>query len=201
MSTDRLTDVPLVSGIVVYWVVRSMWDCRAGCSSWPADASSPSAELLRQPVETGVVYRAEYLTCDQWRIKARSHRNRPKLQQRDHACNYRIFCILLKILKRITWRKFMPCLSQVGVLSKPVNESSRELSSTYPTLCCKEIRVPTNRVLPSGSLYETLNLENFVTASRLCCQQKPSTNELLTTLTTVDASWLCTNTRPSTVML
>jgi len=100
MSTDRLTDVPLVSGIVVYWVVRSMWGCRAGCSSWTADASTPSAELLRQPVETGVVYRAEYLTCDQWRIKARSHRNRPKLQQRDHACNYRIFLHFIENTKK-----------------------------------------------------------------------------------------------------
>jgi len=32
-------------------------------------------------------------------------------------------------------------LSQVGVLSKRVNDLAWELSSTYPTLCCTEIRV------------------------------------------------------------
>ena len=41
------------------------------------------------------------------------------------------------------------CLPQVGVLSKPLNESSwflaGELSSSYPTLCCREIQVPSKK--------------------------------------------------------
>jgi len=41
------------------------------------------------------------------------------------------------------------CLSQVGVLSKRMNESSWflawELQSTYPTLCCKEIHYLQNK--------------------------------------------------------
>jgi len=63
------------------------------------------------------------------------------------------------------------CLSQVGVLSKQVNESGWFLAwglhSTYPTLCCKEIHVPSKmRVLLSGILLQTLDLENFATAYR-----------------------------------
>ena len=38
--------------------------------------------------------------------------------------------------------------------------SGTGLSSTYPTLCCGEIRVsPKNRVLPSGTLSQTSDLE------------------------------------------
>ena len=63
------------------------------------------------------------------------------------------------------------CLSQVGVLLKRLNESgwflAWELHSTYPTLCYKEIHVPSKiRVLSSGILLQTLDLENFATASR-----------------------------------
>ena len=62
-------------------------------------------------------------------------------------------------------------LSQVGVLSKRMNESgwflARELHSTYPTLCYKEIHVPSKiRVPPSGILLQTLDLENFATSYR-----------------------------------
>jgi len=62
-----------------------------------------------------------------------------------------------------------PCLSQVGVLSKRTNESgwflAWELHATYPTLCCKEIHVPSKaRVLPSEVLLQSLDLENFATA-------------------------------------
>jgi len=59
------------------------------------------------------------------------------------------------------------CLSQVGVLSKLMNESSswfltRELSLTYPTLCCKEIQVPSIQgFIPSGTLPQTLRLRKF----------------------------------------
>jgi len=61
--------------------------------------------------------------------------------------------------------------SQVGVLSKRMNESSCflawELHSTYPTQCFKEIHVPWKiRVLPSGILLQTVDLENFATAYR-----------------------------------
>ena len=64
-------------------------------------------------------------------------------------------------------------LSQVGILSKRMNELgwflAWELHSTYPTLCYKEIHVPSKiglRVLPSGILLQTLDLENFATAYR-----------------------------------
>ena len=63
------------------------------------------------------------------------------------------------------------CPSQVGVLLKRLNESGSflawELRSPYPTLCCKEIHVTSKiRVLPSGILLRTLDLENLATASR-----------------------------------
>ena len=62
-------------------------------------------------------------------------------------------------------------LSQVGVPSKRMNESgwvlAWELHSTYLTLCYKEIHVPSKiRVLPSGILLQTSDLENFATAYR-----------------------------------
>jgi len=42
-----------------------------------------------------------------------------------------------------------------------------ELFSTYPTLCCKEIQVPSKiRVHSSGTLLQTLDLENFATTYR-----------------------------------
>ena len=45
------------------------------------------------------------------------------------------------------------------------------LPSTYPTLCSKEIWLsPKIRVLPSGTLSQTPDLENFATASRSRCQ-------------------------------
>ena len=62
-------------------------------------------------------------------------------------------------------------LSQVRVLSKRTNESSWilawELPSTYDTLCYKIIRLCTKiRVLPSGTLLQTLDLKNFARAYR-----------------------------------
>jgi len=62
-------------------------------------------------------------------------------------------------------------LSQVGVLSKRLDESGWvsvwELPSTYPTLCFIEIQVPLKiRVLFSGTLLQSLDLENFATAYR-----------------------------------
>jgi len=42
-----------------------------------------------------------------------------------------------------------------------------ELPSTYPTMCCKKIRVsPKIRVFPSGTLSKTTDWENFATAYR-----------------------------------
>ena len=63
------------------------------------------------------------------------------------------------------------CLSEVGVILKRLNESgwflAWELHSAYPTLCYKEIHVPSKiRVLPSRILLQTLDLKNFATASR-----------------------------------
>jgi len=59
-------------------------------------------------------------------------------------------------------------VSQVSVLSNWLNESgwflAQELS--YPTVCYKEIQVSSKiRVLPSGTLLQTLDLENFAAAT------------------------------------
>jgi len=63
------------------------------------------------------------------------------------------------------------CLSQVSVLLKQLNKSgcflAWELLTTYPTLFCKEIELPLKiRVLPSGTLLQTLDLENLATTYR-----------------------------------
>jgi len=60
------------------------------------------------------------------------------------------------------------CLSQVDVLSKRMNESSWFLAwELHSTLCYKEIHIPSKiRVLPSGFLLQTLDLENFATEYR-----------------------------------
>jgi len=77
-----------------------------------------------------------------------------------------------------------------------------ELPSTYPTLSYEKILVsPRIGVLPSGTLSETLNLENFATASRSHCQQNLSSSSSSTvelvddTYTTVDESWLFSTSR------
>jgi len=50
----------------------------------------------------------------------------------------------------------------------------------YPTPCCEEFWVsPKIRVLPSGTLSRTLDLENFATVSRSRCQQNSATVELV----------------------
>ena len=60
------------------------------------------------------------------------------------------------------------CLSQVGVLSKRLNESGWFWHESFlRPMCCKEIQVTLNvRVLPSGTLLQALGLENFATAYR-----------------------------------
>ena len=68
------------------------------------------------------------------------------------------------------------CPSQARVLSKQMNESSWflawSLPSTYPALRFKEIWVSQKiMVLPSGTLSQTADIENFATASRSRCQQ------------------------------
>ena len=45
-------------------------------------------------------------------------------------------CLCLSVCLSVSVR-----LSQVGFLSKRLNDLAWELSSTYPTLCCTEIRV------------------------------------------------------------
>jgi len=58
-----------------------------------------------------------------------------------------------------------------------------ELPSTYPILRYKQILVF------SKTLSQDVNLQNFATASRSCCQQSSSTIELVDyTNTTVDGS-------------
>jgi len=73
--------------------------------------------------------------------------------------------------------------SQPDILSKRPDELSwvlaRRLPSIYPTLFLKEIWVPLKiRVLLSVTLSQTVDLENFATASRSRCQQNSSTVEL-----------------------
>ena len=58
------------------------------------------------------------------------------------------------------------CLSQVGVLSKRLNESDcflvRVLPSTYLTLCYKTILIrPEIKLLPSGTLFQSRGLGKF----------------------------------------
>jgi len=70
-------------------------------------------------------------------------------------------------------------MSQAGVLSKRLNESgwflAWQLPPTYPPLCYKEIRVPsTIRVLPSGTLFQTLDLE--ILLRRIDCRNVLSTS-------------------------
>jgi len=80
--------------------------------------------------------------------------------------------------------------------------------SSYPTLCCKKIRIsPKITVLPCGTLSRTSDLENFTTASRSRCQQNSSSSSSSSTVelvddtyTTIDKSWLFTTSR-STVTL
>jgi len=94
--------------------------------------------------------------------------------------------------------------SQAGIVWKWLEESSWYLAwrlpSTYPNVCIRKIRV-----LPSGTLSRTPDLENLATASRLRCQQhsssSSSTVELVDDIyTTVDESRLFTTSR-STVTL
>jgi len=64
--------------------------------------------------------------------------------------------------------------SETGIVSKTTGgiELPWRLPSTCPTLCYKEIWVsPKIRVLPSGTLSQTLDLENFDPAIRSRCQR------------------------------
>jgi len=70
------------------------------------------------------------------------------------------------------------CIETIGRIERDF--LAWRLPSTCPTLCCMEIRVsPKIKILPSGTLSETLGLENFATASRWCCQQYSLTVELV----------------------
>ena len=82
----------------------------------------------------------------------------------------------------------------------------RRLPSTYPTLCCKEIWVsPKIMALPSGTLFQTLDLENFATASRSRCQQNSSSQSSTVefvddTYTTIDESRPFTTSRSAVTL-
>ena len=101
------------------------------------------------------------------------------------------------------------CPSQAGVVSKRPDESSWFLEwrppSAYPTLSYKELWVsPKTKVLPSGTLSQTRDFEDFATASRSCCRQNSSSSsstvELVDdTYATIDESRLFTTSR-STAM-
>ena len=80
---------------------------------------------------------------------------------------------------------------------------AQRLPSTYRTLCYKELSVPPKiRILPSGTLSQTSDLENCATASRSRCQQNSSSSSSTVefvgdTNTTIDESWLFTTTYKS----
>ena len=71
----------------------------------------------------------------------------------------------------ISPRSVCVCPSQVGVLLQRMDRSRW----FWPYLASPKIKVP---VLPSGTS-EIMDLENFATASRSCCQQNSSTVELV----------------------
>ena len=100
-------------------------------------------------------------------------------------------------------------LSQVDFESKQPDESNLDLGMqasfhlSYTVLQGNSGTSKTDRISPSGTLFQSLDLEKFATASKSCCQQNwsSSTVELVDdTYTTVDESWLFT-TRRSTVTL
>ena len=67
-----------------------------------------------------------------------------------------------------------------------------ELSSTYPTLFFKEIWVPPKiRVLPSGTLSQILDLDNFPHSKLILLSTKLVSGRACST-TTVDTPWLVT---------
>ena len=75
-----------------------------------------------------------------------------------------------------------------------------EILSTYLTLWYKEMWVsPKITVLPCGTLSQTLDLDNFATASRSRCQQHSSSSSTVEfvddTYTTIDESWLFSTSR------
>jgi len=91
-----------------------------------------------------------------------------------------------------------PCPS-VSVTSRSSIETTErielflawELSSTYPTLCYKDIRVPLKiRVLPSDTLPELRTLKIFASSSRSCGRRNCRRSSLWITPTTIDASLL-----------
>jgi len=95
-----------------------------------------------------------------------------------------------------------------SVRHKPVlyrNHWSWFLVWRFPCSClrlsCKEIWVPLKvRVLFSGTLSQTLDLENFATASQSHCRQNSSMVELVDdTCMTVDESWLFTTRRSTAI--
>ena len=66
---------------------------------------------------------------------------------------------------------------------------ARRLPATYATLSHKEIWVFRKiRALPPGTLSQTLDLENFATASGCCCQRNSSKVEVVDDTTMVDAA-------------
>jgi len=88
------------------------------------------------------------------------------------------YCCIVLLPYRFLWQFFSSrgplsvclclCLSQVGVLSKRLNESGCFFCMRASFhLCCKEIQVPSViRVLPSGTLLQTLDLGKIATAYR-----------------------------------
>ena len=82
--------------------------------------------------------------------------------QRD-AMLARVLAMALRLSVSVTL-----CLSQVGVLSKRLNESgwflARELLSAYPTLCYKEIRVYSKGYFPLELDSKLWTYKNFATS-------------------------------------
>ena len=99
--------------------------------------------------------------------------------------------------------------SQAGIVSKRLDKSSFFWHGGFlppiPHCVLKKFgNLQKLRVLPSGTLFQTPDLDNFARANRSCCQQNSSSSSTVElvddTYTTIDESWLFT-TGQSTVTL
>jgi len=107
-------------------------------------------------------------------------------------------CVRPSVCPSVTSRYY---IETTGRVDESREYLARRLPSTYSTLRYKEIWVsPKIRVLPSVTLSQTPDLENFATASRSRCQQHSSSSSSTVepvddTYTTIDESWLFTTSR------
>ena len=187
------------------WFPAAWRRCRDG-SGWTAPAHGRTRSVSTHRTSAGTWASPRSRPCQQqcW-TPCQSVRPRTHLYlRRVHTTVYRTFiqtgpknCIAKHFtVSRYTSTVFavVICLSvpppsvrlsQAGTVSEWLVVSSCwvlawKLPSTYPTLCYREIWVsPKIRVLPSGTLSQTRDLDNFATVSQSCCQRNSSTVDLV----------------------